>query len=242
MEDATHMVDTNSHQSIYRSGEYALKNPTWHIEHSPWKAKNILHMMKRNGISPRTICEVGCGAGEILYQLQNNMNAECEFDGYEISPQANSLSLEKANDKLRFHLEDFLNAKTNFDIILLIDLIEHLENYHGFLKEIHSRSNYKILNIPLELSFYAVLNPNFLQREYERCGHLHYFTKEIALRSLEHCGYRIIDWFYVHSLIEFPPKRMLGCLVKSVIQIATRINDDWAARIFGCNSLVVLAR
>lgn len=235
------MIDSNNHESIYRSGEYALRNPTWDIEHSPWKAKNILHMMKRNGLSPRTICEVGCGAGEILYQLQNNMSPECEFDGYEISPQAYSLSREKANDKLRFHLEDFLTAKTNFDIILLIDLIEHLENYYGFLEGIRSRSKYKILNIPLELSLYAVLDPNFLQREYNRFGHVHYFTKEIALRSLKHSGYRILDCFYVHSFIEFPPQRLLGRLLKPILQIASKINDDWTARIFGSNSLVVLA-
>lgn len=236
------MTKSDNHKSIYENGKYSQKNPTWGIEHSPWKAKNIHHMIKKNKITPLTICEVGCGAGEILAQLQNNMSSEIGFEGYDISPQAYLLSKEKANDKLIFHLEDFLESNTHFDLILLIDLIEHLENYYLFLKQIRSRSDYKILNIPLELSLYAILDPKFLHREYNRFGHLHYFTKDIALRSLEHSGYKVLDWFYVHSFLTFPPKGTLARLAKPVIQITTKINDDWTARIFGSNSLMVLAQ
>ena len=53
-------------KGIYTNGYYLEKNPTWHVEDSSWKAKNIIKMMKRNNIVPKTICEVGCGAGEIL--------------------------------------------------------------------------------------------------------------------------------------------------------------------------------
>ncbi len=52
-------------ENIYTSGEYAAKHPTWDVEHSSWKAKQIMRMMARNNIVPKTICEVGCGAGEI---------------------------------------------------------------------------------------------------------------------------------------------------------------------------------
>ena len=60
-------------KQIYTAGDYLKKNPTWHVEDSLWKSKMILKMITQNDIMPKTICEVGCGAGEILKQLQLNM-------------------------------------------------------------------------------------------------------------------------------------------------------------------------
>ncbi len=84
-------------EEMYTSGEYLEKNPTWHVEESPWKAKQIMRLIRRNGIAPDTICEAGCGAGEVLNQLQGKMAATCSFWGYEISPQAFALSESRAN-------------------------------------------------------------------------------------------------------------------------------------------------
>ncbi len=117
-------------ENIYTSGEYAAKHPTWDTEHSSWKAKQIMRMMARNNIVPKTICEVGCGAGEILKQLQEKMDSDCTFWGYEISPQAFELCKDRANEKLHFKLADIKQEQdTIFDVILLMDVIEHLEDY-----------------------------------------------------------------------------------------------------------------
>ena len=70
--------------SIYETGEYVEHNPTYHIEDSSWKARHILDLVQKNSLQPRTICEIGCGAGEILKQLQSHLPADTEFFGYEI--------------------------------------------------------------------------------------------------------------------------------------------------------------
>lgn len=54
---------------IYTDGTYFEKNPTWHIEDSAWKANQIQKILSQNKIKPKSICEIGCGAGEILKQL-----------------------------------------------------------------------------------------------------------------------------------------------------------------------------
>ena len=56
--------------SRYNDGGYLSENPDWHVGDSPWKAQQIHKIIDRNKLSPRTICEVGCGAGEILRQLR----------------------------------------------------------------------------------------------------------------------------------------------------------------------------
>ncbi len=96
---------------MYVDGEYMRRNPTWDVEHSPWKARQVVKMMGRNNIVPKIICEVGCGAGAILSELQKQMGTNCSFWGYEISPQAFELCLQRANEMLHFELKDILQEE-----------------------------------------------------------------------------------------------------------------------------------
>ena len=113
---------------IYKDGEYLKKNPTWHVEESPFKAKYILQMLKRNNLAPKTICEAGCGAGEVLRQLQLQMDADQEFWGYDISPQAIEFSKPRENDHLHFKLADLGKEQgVNLDLLLVLDVVELLE-------------------------------------------------------------------------------------------------------------------
>jgi len=51
------------------NGKYFENNPTWNVEFSPWKANNIYNFLQEKKLNPKTICEVGCGAGEVLKQV-----------------------------------------------------------------------------------------------------------------------------------------------------------------------------
>lgn len=227
-------------ESTYVTGEYLTNNPSWHAEDSPWKARKILDLIERNNLSPKTICEVGCGAGEILRQLQLKMDSECEFHGYEISPQAYELSKPRANPKLQFHLGDFLKEHDHYDLILIIDLIEHLEDYYGFLRQIRDRSKYKVLHIPLELSVETILRKERIAGFYRKLGHLHYFTKDTALRALNHAGYDIQDWFYT-SRADLPQKTWLFRLGAPIVRLMMNGNKDWTAKLVNSCSIMVLA-
>ncbi len=228
-------------RSIYTDGTYLNKNPTWHTEDSAWKARQILRMLQRNNISPRTICEVGCGAGEVLRQLQGNMDPSCEFHGYEISPQAFHLCQERSNEKLHFHLEDFLQEQgPPFDLLLLIDVIEHLDDYPTFLKKLKPRSRYKGLHIPLDLSVQSVLRPGRLGFIRDRMGHIHYFTKETALCTLADAGYQVLDHFLTPVALESTHKDLKTRLANVPRRAVSLLHKDLAARLFGGFSLMVL--
>lgn len=223
----------------YTHGDYAMRNPTWHVEDSPWKAKQIGRMIKKNQLSPQTICEVGCGAGEILRQLQQEFKEQCLFWGYEISPQAFELCKQITNEGLCFELKDILQDKTaHFDVILLIDLIEHLEDYFSFLRNIKPKSEYKILHIPLDLSVQTVLRSRPILRTRESAGHLHYFTKDIALQVLQDVGYDVLDYFYT----ELPLKSITRYVAWVPRKLSFAIRRDLAVRLMGGYSLMVLAK
>jgi SAM-dependent methyltransferase len=181
--------------SRYTDGAYLERTPGWHVADSEWKARKVFEILERNNRQPKTVCDVGCGAGEILTELQKAMNAETAFTGFDISPQAIKLCAPKANDRLKFHQADFLNQTSDhYDTLLLLDVFEHVPDYLGFLTALASRADWFVLHIPLDLSAEAMVHrvsPMIHMRE--RYGHLHYFTAETAIATLEDTGYEIVD-------------------------------------------------
>jgi cyclopropane fatty-acyl-phospholipid synthase-like methyltransferase len=230
-------------EEIYTSGVYLEKNPSWHVEESPWKAKHIIQIMRKNHVLPEIICEVGCGAGEVLKQLQEKMDKDCSFWGYDISPQAFELTQSRANERLHFKLADIRQEKdTFFDLILVLDVIEHLEDYFSFLREIKPKSKYKIFHIPLDLSAQTVLRPRGLLGVREAYEHLHYFTREIALQVLRDIDFEILDYCYTARAIEQPTHELRRNLLKLPRKLLFAMNQDFAVHLLGGWSLLVLAK
>jgi hypothetical protein len=231
------------YKNIYVEGSYLEENPTWHVEDSSWKAKHIMKIIEKNNINFASICDVGCGAGEILNQLYIKMPENILFCGYEISPQAFEFCKRKEKDRLKYKLENFLeDDKTFFDIVLVIDVIEHVEDYFYFLRKLRNKGYYKIFHIPLDLSAQEVFRSLPLLRKRKKVGHIHYFTKEIALEVLKDTGYIIIDYFYTSATIDLPAKSLLSLLAKIPRKFIYKLNKDMAARILGGFSLMVLGK
>ena len=221
------------------NSEYYKNNPTWHVEDSPWKAKIILTMLSRNNIQPLTVAEIGCGAGEILVQLCSKMPDNTLFTGYEISPDAYNMCKSRAHERLAFKKEDLLSKEEVSDVLLIIDVFEHVEDYIDFIRKCQNRARYKIFHIPLDISVQAVLRDTIMvgRRKY---GHLHYFTKETALASLEDNGYKIVDYFYTAAALD------LSRTLKSKIAYLPRlflnkISKDFSVKLLGGQSLLVMA-
>lgn len=227
--------------SIYQTGEYVAKNPTYHVEDSSWKAEQILQMIAKNRLEPRTVCEVGCGAGEILRQLQSRLPAATEFFGYEISPQAFALCQERANERLQFKCEDLITANApHFDLLLCIDVFEHVPDYLSFLREVRSKAHYKIFHIPLDMSAQWVLRGRPILREREQAGHLHYFMKDTALASLRDSGYKVLDTAYTAGAIDHP-RSIKARLASWPRRLLAKVNEDLVVRVMGGYSLLVLS-
>ena len=230
-------------EKMYVSGAYLEKNPTWHVEESPWKTAQIMRMLTNNQIAPTTICEVGCGAGEVLKQLQEHLDKKCTYCGYDISPQAIEMAQSRANARLHFKLADIKQEENVFfDLILVMDVVEHVEDYLGFLQAIRSKGQYKILHIPLDISVQTVLRAKPFSGMREAYGHIHFFTKELALQALKDTGYEVLDYFYTALYVELPSDRIGRKLLLWPRKLFFAIHPDLAARILGGFSLLVLAK
>ncbi len=237
------LAEENCMTRIYEDGTYLGNNPLWHEDDSPWKVKQIRKIIEKNSLTPKKICEIGCGAGEILNLLSEQYGKDVELFGYEISQQAFDLCKKKAKKNLTFYLSDLLtNSDSFFDIVLAIDVFEHVEDYFGFLRKLKNKAKFKIFHIPLDLSVQTVLRSSPIIRGRRLVGHLHYFSKETALETLKDIGYEIVDYMYTGGSLELPKRGWKSNLLKIPRKIAFKINNDLAVRILGGYSLLVLTK
>ncbi len=233
--------DSRPRLELYRDGSYLEKNPTWHVEESPFKVKYISQLLSRNSLHVRSVCEAGCGLGEVLRLLQLGLPPETEFTGFEISPQAHELSMSRENARLHFKLADITREQSlSYDLLLVLDVLEHLEDYFSFLRALRPMARYKIFHFPLDLSVQAVIRKNGLLKRRVDYAHLHYFSKETALETLVDTGYTIRDYFYAPRSNEIGPTSLQKAfrLPRAAL---FGLNRDFAARLLGGYSLMVLA-
>lgn len=227
---------------IYHNETYLKHNPTWHQEDSPWKAAYIRQILRKNGVEGNRVCEIGCGAGEILNQLYDISPETTRFYGYELSEVAFRLCEPKAKERLRYYNSDPLILTDQiFDVALVIDVFEHIADYFEFLKDVKRLATYKVFHIPLELSAQSIIRSTPLLDSRHQLGHLHFFTKDLAVDSLCCAGYEIIDCCYTNAAFDLP-KKLRTKFLNLPRWLLYKISPDLCSRIFGGFSLMVLAR
>ncbi len=226
---------------IYNNFEYMQKNPTWHSEHSNWKAKQIEKILEQNNTSGDNVFEVGCGAGEILLSLSKTYPNK-KFTGYEVSKNIFEVAKHKENECVKFKHVDISKTSDYSDILLCIDVFEHVENYINFLKELKSHSKKHVFHIPLDINVLGIFR-NKLIKERKAVGHLHYFTIETALATLEDCGYQIIDWNFTDSFSKGGIERPIDLkskILRMIQSILFIISPKFLSKTLGGLSLIVL--
>lgn len=235
-------MSSDSIDDVYKNGTYLNNNPTWFSVGSSWKAHAIFGLLDKNNIFPESVCEVGCGAGGVLASLSLLLRSVTRCCGYDISPQAIALCKEKYGDNIEFYCEDFTTSvNSGFDLILCADVFEHIEDYFSFLRNIKNRSKFKVFIIPLDLSAQSILRNSVILKSREKVGHIHYFTKDLALSVLKDTGYKVLDHFYIGSSIDAPALSWKARVMKVPRKLFFAINKDVAVRVLGGYSLLVLA-
>ena len=225
-----------------KNSAYFKKNPTWHIEDSEWKAQQIRKMIGRNNLKPDSIAEIGCGAGEVLFQVQEKeANKQITYSGYDISPDAFQLASTRERNGLTFYHQDLLQKDIHFDLLLVIDVFEHVEDYIGFIKKTAGKATYKIYHIPLDISVNGIIR-NIPGKTLEKVGHLHYFTRETALSTLEYTGQTIIDHFYTPGSLGLPNKSLKKRILNFFRRIMFGFAPHLTVKLFGGYSLLVLTK
>lgn len=180
---------------MYTDGAFLEQSGgTWYAEHSPWKARQVVNCIRKNRLQFRSVVDIGCGSGVVLSEMCTMLGSgDIQYSGYDISPQAIKLSKQLESNQLRFFCGDFFESDAgSFDLLLALDVFEHIPDYLGFLTQCQAAARYKIYHIPLDISVQTALRGTVGSAR-EDVGHLHYFTAETALETLQYTGHKVID-------------------------------------------------
>ena len=105
----------------------------------------IVDLIKENAY---TICDMGCGLGEGVNELQKTFSTSTIF-GMDFSQTA----VDEANEtygsaNVKFIKGDLLNQDQYFDVIVLSHVLEHFKNPHEILESLSQYSKYLIVFVP----------------------------------------------------------------------------------------------
>jgi predicted TPR repeat methyltransferase len=225
---------------IYVDGTYGDRNPDWHTADSAWKAERIREILTDNAVRFASCVEVGCGAGVIIETLAGwYPSARCV--GYDVSPDAAHFWPQRKHPEM-FFKTDFVTAKDTFDLLLLIDVFEHVEDYLGFLRALSGRAGHFVFHIPLEMHVSAVLRDQHLHAR-QQVGHIHYFSKATALATLADAGFDVVESRFTklsqQTVEGVHGRTRIANLARRGLEV---VSQSAAAKLLGGYSLLVLAR
>ncbi|MER8507353.1 methyltransferase domain-containing protein [Mesorhizobium sp. M0199] len=240
VEEARPITVTDTAADIYSDSQYLANNPDWHLADTAWKAREIANILERNNVVWRDAVEVGCGSGGIVGKLAAKYPGR-PIHGYDISEDAAKLwPLQKASGAI-FHHEDFLATKSVHDLVMLIDVFEHVEDYMGFLRALRPHGRYHVFHIPLDLHVQGLVRRAYMHAR-QKVGHLHYFTRETALATLEDTGYTVVDWHFtdVAGEANVSTRPLRTKLLNPVRKLIGSVAPATSALLLGGFSLMVL--
>jgi cyclopropane fatty-acyl-phospholipid synthase-like methyltransferase len=231
-------------RDMYTGTKYFANNPTWDVEDSSWKADIIYELVRKNGLSLSEVVEIGCGAGGILEKLSVKDENIKSLKGYDISPDAIRLAKAKENERLTFFNDDFLaNEYSLVDLILVIDVVEHISDFYKFLEMARRKGKQFIFHIPLDLSCRTILKPHVMLQQRQAVGHLHYFSKEMVEWALRDTGYTIVDWLYTKPVTDIRTSSSFKQAAKKRLRnLSFALNKDISVKLWGNYSMMILAQ
>jgi len=145
--------------------------------------EEIIKYFKDKNPGELNYLEVGCGSGYLLNYFSEKLNICRGIEPGEWKPEGNIVNS-----------IDELNEDIKFDIIIVKDVLEHVEDPVGMLKKIKSLSND---NAIINLSFPnkdCLIAKLFIGKwpMVRPIGHLHYFSKKSIKKMFDKSGWALI--------------------------------------------------
>lgn len=189
--------------NIYTSGEYISRNPTLDVEDTPWKLSKIIPLAEvfaaRHNSAKVKILDVGGGAGMVLKGLSDFLaTRELEVEKYALDLSREMLEIQKRNNPdivllSQESIESTSFKDKEFDLVLMVDVLEHIPDLSAALKELRRIAKYVIYKVPIENNlYYNILNLiklGGLRRDiFQQVGHVHFFSYGMVMQQLRSTG------------------------------------------------------
>jgi 2-polyprenyl-3-methyl-5-hydroxy-6-metoxy-1,4-benzoquinol methylase len=178
------------------------------------------------------VMEVGCGDGSTLSYLKNNGFCKWAY-GVELFPEAAKTASSRIDEVYHSNIEamDLTIEESSLDLILCLDVLEHLVNPFKIIKYLHkllTPNGLIIASIP-NVRHKSVVAPLLLQGKWEYkdegildSTHLRFFVKETAIELMTSSGLKLEEVksnFYMGQKARILNALTFGFLPKSFFEL-----------------------
>jgi 2-polyprenyl-3-methyl-5-hydroxy-6-metoxy-1,4-benzoquinol methylase len=118
------------------------------LETLEWKIPNLALVIPPS-FSAQKVAEVGCFNGHLIANIAINGHQNFLRYGYDVNKYAIDCG-KKLYKNVNFSYQDIFEAEENFDLLILSDIIEHIEDDQSFLHDCSRFSKNILINLPLE--------------------------------------------------------------------------------------------
>lgn len=207
LKNAQRMILIMNNEDIYNDGTYIQNNPSLHSEDALYKFTYIQDLLQTylssNSKNEISILDIGGGCGKIgrfVCEFFQKQNIKISFTALDLSLEM--LDIQRENNP---HINQSLNTpleslEEHYDLILLIDVIEHISDYLSFTNLLKQKTSYIIFNIPIEKNFFDFAKNIYFKGQYykwqeQTLGHLHFFSYCGAKKYLRK-NFQILKYTY----------------------------------------------
>ena len=212
-----------------------------------FKSRTLLDLLKgfpEIATSFKTYADVGCGDGTVFVSiLQKLPRLGChlkEAVGYDISPPSvKSIDLPPGSQIVQ---ADFLSCSLCYDLVTLIDVIEHVLEPQEYLRAVAKRSRFVLLHIPLDDRLSVTLTQQWNYR-LQDVGHLSFWNPASAITMLTSAGLEPLGCLLTPGFLAPSGRVRLSQKIMLPLRwLAWRLNPGFTAATIGGVSLAVLCR
>lgn len=150
----------------------------------------LFKLFKKEMTQAKSIGEVGCGSGLVQRQIEDRL--KLSVDGYDLNELALKQNISQTSRAICYNIFD-KHPRTNqtYDVMLLMDVIEHIENEDEFIIALSSMitpKGFLAVNVPAFQSLYSVYD--------KEVGHIRRYTYNQLKSVFEKHGFKPVKWSY----------------------------------------------
>lgn len=122
------------------ANDWWSKNGKFKILHEiqPLRIKYILETLNKKNLNNTTVLDIGCGGGLVSEGLSKIGATVTGVDFIKENIKVAKMHAKKNNLKINYFVKDFEKEKitSKYDVIIILEVLEHLNNWEEFIKKI----------------------------------------------------------------------------------------------------------
>ena len=157
------------------------------LEAKEFKIPNLVSLFPDEFIA-RNVLEIGSATGELIAHfptMRGGRRVGCDISAKNVEAAKRRYPL------VEFFADDFRQLEPgSFDVVILSDILEHVEEDAEFLEDASRLAKFSLVNLPLEDNF---LNKNRAYGPSDSSGHLRKYSYKQGIELFDRSGLRVIN-------------------------------------------------